>query len=78
MESISEDWEIVSRKTYRRWIASFFMVVLGLFLEGYPPGINSSVTWTVRQKSTGMVRRVTAASESQAAAMIAKGLFDSE
>jgi hypothetical protein len=77
MEPISEDWEVLSRKTHHPWITSFFIVVVGLVKEE-SAGFHSSATWTVRQKSTGIVRRVTAASESEAVDMIAKGLFDSE
>jgi hypothetical protein len=69
MELISEDWEIVSRRTNHFWIGTFF-----IFLEG--PG--SDATWTVRQKSTGITRRVTADSTSEAADKIAKGLFDAD
>jgi hypothetical protein len=36
------------------------------------------VTWTIRQKSTGITKRVTANSEREAADMIAKGMFDSD
>ena len=30
MEPISEDWEVLSRKTHHPWITSFFIVVVGL------------------------------------------------
>jgi len=42
------------------------------------PEIFSTVTWTLRQKSTGVIKRVTANSESEAAEKIAKGYFDSD
>jgi hypothetical protein len=57
---------------------SFFTVILGLILEFPPTGFHSSVTWTIRQKSTGITKRVTANSEREAADMIAKGMFDSD
>jgi hypothetical protein len=41
-------------------------------------GFHSSVTWTVRQQSTGITKRVTARSESEAADMIANGWFDAD
>jgi len=74
MELMFEDWEIVSRKTNRPWFTSFLMIVLGLVMQDNP-GVFSSVTWTVRQKSTGMTKRVTANSESAAANKIANGWF---
>jgi hypothetical protein len=42
------------------------------------PEIVSTITWTVRQKSTGITRQVTADSESEAADKIANGRFDAE
>jgi hypothetical protein len=51
------------------------MLILGL---GETFGIHSSVTWTVRQKSTGITKRATANSESEAADKIANGWFDAE
>ncbi|HEY6258005.1 MAG TPA: hypothetical protein VIY51_19655 [Xanthobacteraceae bacterium] len=75
MALMSEDWETLDRKINYRWITSFFMVILGLL---HPTRLHSSATWTVRQKSTGLVRRVTADSESEAADKIAKGWFDAD
>jgi hypothetical protein len=77
MKWIPEDWEIVSRKTNGFWIEIFLTFTLGLLLnnQAYP---HSSVTWTVRQKSTGITKRVTADTESEAADKIAKGYFDSD
>jgi hypothetical protein len=77
MELMSEDWEIMSRKTNRPWFTSFLMIVLGLVMQDNP-GVFSNVTWTVRQKSTGMTKRVTANSESAAANKIANGWFDAD
>jgi hypothetical protein len=79
MKLISEDWEILDRKIHRRWMTTFFMVTLGLLL-GPPEPLDfySSGTWTVRQKSTGVVKRVMAKNESEAADKIAKGWFDAE
>jgi hypothetical protein len=76
VRNIPEDWEVVSKSVKRHWIATILgNVVLGLLLDSLPM-IFSDVTWTVRQKSTGTIRRVTADSESQAAVMITKGYFD--
>jgi hypothetical protein len=77
MALISEDWEIVSRKTNSWWIAIFLWTISGL-LGGGEMGPRSSATWTVRQKSTGITKRVTADSESEAAGLIAKGYFDAD
>jgi len=62
-----EDWEVVSRKANYPW----FGVILIFFDLGH-----SSVTQTVRQKSTGITRRVTADNEREAADCIANGWFD--
>jgi hypothetical protein len=77
MELISEDWEIVSRKTNSWWIAIFLWIISAL-LGGGEMGPRSSATWTVRQKATGVTKRVTAFSESEAADLIAKGYFDAD
>jgi hypothetical protein len=69
MKLISEDWEIVSRKTNHFWLGILDMILF----EGH-----SEATWTVRQGSTGITRRVTAYSKSEAADKIAKGSFDSD
>jgi hypothetical protein len=77
VEWIPEDWEIVSRKTNGYWIEIFATFTLGLLLDSnlYP---HSSVTWTVRQKSTGLMRRVTALGEREAADKIVNVSFDSD
>ena len=77
MEGIPEDWEVVSRKTNRPWITTFFVFIIGL-ISFDATGFHSIVTWTVRQKSTGITKRVTADSESEAADKIANGRFDAE
>jgi hypothetical protein len=71
------DWEVVSRKTNRPWITTFFVFILGL-ISFDATGFHSSVTWTVRQQSTGITKRVTARSESETADMIADGWFDAD
>jgi hypothetical protein len=55
MDQIFEDWEIVSKTTHRRWAMTFWIVLVGLLIQDTPP-FHSSVTWTVRQKSTGTIR----------------------
>jgi hypothetical protein len=68
---MSEDWEIVSRKTNYHWSQIVFTLL-------FDDLAFSDVTWTVRQKSTGVMKRVTAYRESEAADKIAKGYFDSD
>jgi hypothetical protein len=71
MKELPENWEVVCRKTNHFWITT----LLGFFLDGV---VQASVTWTVRQKSTGITRRVTADSEWEAADKIANGQFDAD
>jgi hypothetical protein len=77
MRDIPEDWEIVSRKIESHWIATIVINIIFSWLLNYPE-IISSVTWTIRQKSTGITKRVTANSECEAADMIAKAMFGSD
>jgi hypothetical protein len=75
MKQISQDWEVVDRKLYRPpgLITSMFMLVIWLFGDGASPYPS---TWTVRRKTTGIVKRVTASTEPEAAQMIASENFD--
>jgi hypothetical protein len=68
MRGIPEDWEVVSRKAKHPWLGVLLAIC----------DIYSDVTWTVRQKSTGVMKRVTASSERDAAEKIANGWFDSD
>jgi hypothetical protein len=77
MRDIPDDWEVVSRKIKRHWIATIFLNTIFLWLLNAPE-IFSTVTWTVRQKSTGVTKRVTASSEREAADKIAKDWFDAD
>jgi hypothetical protein len=77
MKGIPEDWEVVGRETNHPWTTTFFVFILGL-ISFDATGFHSSVTWTVRRKSTGITKRVTAGSESEAADKIAKGWFDTD
>jgi hypothetical protein len=81
MEQIAEDWEIVSCEINYTWKRTLVMQLLvGLLTLGWsgPDSVyfSSGATWTVRQKSTGSLRRVTASNRSEAADNINKGLFD--
>ena len=77
MRDLPEDWEVVSRKIERYWITTIIINIIFAWFVNIPE-IISSVTWTVRQKSTGITKRVTVGSESEAAEKIAKGLFDAD
>ena len=73
LEQISEDREIVDRKSVRRGITRFFLIVVALLSES-----NLEATFIIRHRTTGEVKRVTARSLDEAAIMIAKGWFDPE
>jgi len=66
-----DDWEIVRRHGNYRW----WLVLLDLVSQapGTPP---ETVTLTVRQKSTGATRTVTAHNECAAIRRIIDGQFD--
>jgi hypothetical protein len=69
-----EDWEIVAKKTNAKfWFSLLMLVAIPLELD-QPP--HSSVTWTIRQKSTGLVRRVTAKSLCEATEKVRQAYFD--
>lgn len=73
MPDLSTDWELVSRRT----LASppgFLNTLRGLFSSAVADG--QPVTWTVRHRATGLVRRLTARTELEARVKIANGLFD--
>ena len=71
------DWETVERNTAEPggWMA---VLMWPLLLLPEVPTRHSSVTWTVRHKQTGKVRKVTAYTEDLAALKIAAGAFDED
>jgi hypothetical protein len=72
------DWEVVSRKTNSP-ISHFFLILLQIpVASGAGPiaGFHSSVTWTLRNLSTGETRCITAESESEVAERVEAGKFD--
>ncbi len=75
MERISQDWEVMDRRVDLSLDVTVFM--LFLLLLDLEPGFYPS-TWTVRRKSTGIVKRVTAGSEAEAADRIAREYFDAD
>lgn len=69
------DWETVSRSTAdaHGWMSILLWPLL--LLPGVPTR-HSDVTWTVRHRRTGEVRKVTAYTQDLAALKIATGEFD--
>ena len=70
------DWDIVSHQTNGRAFTLLFLVLTTILGEFLPP--HSSVTWTLRHRTTGEMRRVTARSEREAIEKINAGYFDFE
>ncbi len=71
-----DDWETIGRKTNDKASALIGLLLWPLFLLTGSPTLPSSVTWTIRHKQTGDVRRVTAHTKDLAALKIAAGEFD--
>jgi len=70
---LPDDWEILGRHgNYGWWLVLLDLVFL---TPGTPP---QTVTLTVRQKSTGATRTVTAHNERAAITRIIDGQFDSK
>jgi hypothetical protein len=71
------DWETVERRTADStgWMA---ILTWPLLLLPEAPTRHSNVTWTVRHKQTGEVRKVTAYTEDFAALKIAAREFDKD
>jgi hypothetical protein len=74
MDTLADDWEIVAEETNNKFLFTLLMLI-GIPLQLETP--HSSVTWKIRQKSTGLVRYVTANSVSEAAEKVRQGFFDS-
>jgi hypothetical protein len=74
MTELAPGWDIVSRRTNNR-LRGLLAMALQMALTA-EQGIYSSVTWTIRQTSTGAIRKVTARSEARAREKIAQNLLD--
>jgi hypothetical protein len=74
MAYLSTDWELVSRKTLTS-SHGLFDKLHRLFASGKAEAAQA-VTWTVRHRATGLVRRLTARTELEARVKIDNGLFD--
>ena len=66
------DWEVISKQGKK---FTFWQMLFG-FLLGEPP--HSTFKFKVRQKSTGIIKTVTAYDEGELPERIAKGWFDFE
>jgi hypothetical protein len=77
MMQLADGWEIVARRAKNPifQLLAALQIVLGM---AEAPHAFSAATWTLRQTSTGLVRRVTAFSEAEARERLALGLFDDE
>jgi hypothetical protein len=77
MSDSFDDWEIVSRRTNKRWLKLFAMI-FGSLLFWDNTGIHSSVIWVLRNRTTGDTRSVTAQSEREMRERVAARAFDRE
>jgi len=74
MEELVAGWEIVRRKTNAQLWHYFFAVLQGM--SGLGPENRSSVTFTVKNRETGEIRKVTGKSLEEAQARLLAGQFD--
>ena len=75
MAQLAEGWEIVARRAKNPIFQVFAALQIALGIAEAPHAF-SAVTWSVRQTSSGLVRKVTAFSEAEARERLALGLFD--
>ena len=75
MAQLAEGWEIVARRAKNPIFQLFAALQIALGIAEAPHAF-SAVTWSVRQTSTGLVRKVTAFSEAEARERLTLGLFD--
>ena len=68
------DWDVVSRKTLSP-VSHLFWILLQI-PGGGPIAGHSSVTWTLRNRSTGETRCITAQSETEVAERVTAGKFN--
>jgi hypothetical protein len=75
MTQLADGWEIVARRAKNPIFHLFAALQIALGIAEAPHAF-SAVTWTLRQTSTGISRKVTAFSEAEARERLALGLFD--
>jgi hypothetical protein len=71
---LADDWEIVTQRTNEPFL--FWLLMLVAIPLWWIPPTYSSITWTIRHRPTGVVRRVTAHSLSEATEKVLQGAFD--
>jgi hypothetical protein len=71
---LADDWEIVAQRTNKPFL--FWLLILVAIPLWWIPPTYSSITWTIRHRSTGVVRHVTAHSLSEATEKVLQGAFD--
>jgi len=74
VHEIAPGWDLVAQKTNLPLLHMFFILLQMLMMS--EPVNRSSVTFTVRNRASGEVRTVTAASAEEAAIRITQGHFD--
>jgi hypothetical protein len=77
MRDAFDDWEIISRRTNKRW-SNLLVMIFGSLLLTDNPGIHSSVTWFLKNRATGQTKSVTARSEHEMKERVATQAFDPE
>lgn len=75
MADLSTDWELVSRRA--RDGSPGILSTLRSMVARDVSSTSQPFTWTLRHRTTGRVRRLTARTELEATVKIANGLFDS-
>ena len=75
MSDISTDWELVSRRAGTS-SSGLLGTLRRAFSSTAAENTQAIITWTVRHRATGLVRRLTARTELEARVKIANGLFD--
>ena len=75
MAQLAEGWEIVARRAKNPIFQLYAALQIALGIAEAPHAF-SEVTWTLRQTSTGLIRKVTAFSEAEALERLTLGLFD--
>ena len=75
MTDLLADWELVSRRAGTS-SSGLFRTLRQAFSSSAVENTQAIITWTVRHRATGLVRRLTARTELEARVKIANGLFD--
>ena len=75
MTDVSADWELLSRKAGTS-SSGLLRSLRQVFSSSTAENTQAIITWTVRHRATGLVRRLTARTELEAKVKIANGLFD--